>query len=77
MEGLLFDIEEIDSRMSSDKDPYQNVFMQEIELMNMLMQKIIASCRDLDLGFKGELTMTEEMDGIVDSLVLDKVPATW
>ena len=38
------------------------------------MAEIIKSCRDLDLAFKGELTMTEEMEKIVDSLVIDNVP---
>ena len=51
--------------------------MQEIELMNFLLLEIIKSCRDLDLAFKGELTMTEDMENIVDNLVIDKVPPNW
>jgi hypothetical protein len=33
--------------------------------------------RQLDLGLKGELTITTEMESLSDSLFLDQVPPSW
>jgi len=33
--------------------------MQECEYMNILIRVIVASLADIELAFKGELTMTE------------------
>merc|ERR1712241_1494608 len=33
--------------------------------------------RQLDLGLKGELTITPEMESLSDSLFLDQVPPSW
>lgn len=62
LESLVFDMEDIDGKLPQDKDPYQNIFMQEIELMNNLILLIVQNCKELHLAFNGELTMTEEME---------------
>lgn len=51
--------------------------MQECEYMNTLIFHIVSSLRDIELAFKGELTMTENMERIMADIGLNKVPALW
>lgn len=51
--------------------------MQECEYMNILIHVIVVSLQELELAFKGELTMTENMENLMQSIVLNKVPAPW
>lgn len=62
-------IEEIVSRIQDDsRGPYQNSFLQECEVMNYLIKIIVESLRDIELAFKGELTMTENMETLMNSI---------
>lgn len=45
--------------------------------MNNLINEILRSLSEIELSFKGELTMTEKMEALMDSIYLDKVPAYW
>jgi dynein heavy chain len=45
--------------------------------MNVLIRAITSSLADIDLAFKGELTMTEQMENLMDSISLNRVPAPW
>ena len=45
--------------------------------MNILTVEMRRSMRQLDLGLKGELTITPEMESLSDSLFLDQVPPSW
>ena len=67
-------MEDIDAQLE-EKGPYQNVFIQECEWMNLLLNEIRRSLVELNLGFAGELTMSDAMDGLLTSLFLDKVSA--
>jgi len=71
-----FDVEDL-ARSLDDAGPYQNVFMQEMDWMNVLITEIIRSLKELQLGFAGELTMSDAMEALQDALFLDRVPATW
>jgi dynein heavy chain len=71
-----FDTEDI-SRSLEDQGPYQNVFLQEMEVMNNLLSEIMRSLKELMLGFAGELTISDAMDTLKSSLFLDNIPATW
>lgn len=57
--------------------PYQNVFLQEMEVMNTLLSELSRSLKELSLGFKGELTMSDSMETLMNALFMDEVPATW
>ena len=70
-------IDDIASKMTDERGPYQNVFLQECEYMNILINEILRSLQEIELSFKGELTMTEKMEQLMDAIFLDKVPATW
>ena len=60
-----------------DLGPFQNVVIQECERMNALTSDIVLSLIELDLGFRGMLTMSERMEDLASSLYLDRVPKRW
>ncbi|XP_029978186.1 dynein axonemal heavy chain 9 [Sphaeramia orbicularis] len=62
---------------AEDRTPYQVVALQECERMNMLIQEIRRSLRELNLGLKGELTMTSDMENLQNAIFLDLVPDSW
>ena len=45
--------------------------------MNALISLILESLQLLNLAFNGELTMTENMEKLMDSIFLNRVPDTW
>ena len=45
--------------------------------MNNLMKEMKRSLRELDLGLKGELTISSDMEDLSNSLFFDQVPASW
>jgi dynein heavy chain len=71
-----FDMDDLDS-LIDEKGPYQNVFIQECDAMNTLLKEIVRSLKELNLGFAGELTMSDAMDDLMTSLYMDKVPTPW
>lgn len=71
-------IDDINSKISDEqRTPYQNTFLQECEYMNILIRVICTSLAEIELAFKGELTMTDKMEQLMNSIYLNKVPATW
>ena len=46
---------------------------QECERMNTLMKEMKRSMKELDLGLKGELTITSDMEDLSNSLFFDQV----
>ena len=57
--------------------PYQNVFIQEMDIMNVLLVEIKRSIKELQLGFAGELTMSDAMESLMTSFFMDTIPVTW
>ncbi|XP_053270380.1 dynein axonemal heavy chain 9-like [Pleuronectes platessa] len=62
---------------AEERTPYQVVALQECERMNFLTQEIRGSLHELNLGLKGELTMTSEMENLQNAIFLDTVPDNW
>ncbi|XP_043280370.1 dynein beta chain, ciliary isoform X2 [Venturia canescens] len=60
-----------------ERTPYVIVAFQECERMNILTGEIKRSLRELDLGLKGELTITSDMEDLENALFLDQVPPVW
>jgi hypothetical protein len=60
-----------------DRNPYVNVFLQELERCGELMRELTRSLAELDLGLKGDLQMSERMDALQQALAEDRVPDTW
>lgn len=71
-------MDDIKTRIDIDnKTPYQNVFMQEMEYMNALVEVIVISLEEISQGIQGLLTISEAMEKIIDSLSLNRVPVVW
>lgn len=79
LEGLRdvkYEIDTISSGLD-DIGPFQNVILQECERMNGLVGEILRSLIELDLGFKGDLTVSDAMEELAGALYLDRVPRRW
>jgi dynein heavy chain len=50
---------------------------QECERMNLLLAEMKRSLAELDLGLKGDLTISEPMESLMRSLASDTVPGSW
>ncbi|KAM6297472.1 dynein axonemal heavy chain 17 [Aegotheles albertisi] len=62
---------------AEEKTPYVVVALQECERMNILTHEIRRSLQELDLGLKGELTITSDMEELANALFYDSVPEPW
>ncbi|XP_008070221.1 dynein heavy chain 9, axonemal-like [Carlito syrichta] len=71
-----FNIPELMAKVE-DRTPYIVVAFQECERMNILTREMQRSLQELDLGLKGELTMTSDMENLQNALYLDTVPEPW
>ncbi|XP_012509385.1 PREDICTED: dynein heavy chain 9, axonemal [Propithecus coquereli] len=71
-----FNMPELTAR-AEERTPYVVVALQECARMNVLTREIQRSLRQLDLGLKGELTMTSDMENLQNALYLDTVPEPW
>ncbi|XP_031327312.1 dynein beta chain, ciliary-like [Photinus pyralis] len=60
-----------------DRTPFIIVAFQECERMNMLTKEMRRSLKELELGLKGELTITSVMEVLEESLFMDYVPESW
>ncbi|XP_039265498.2 dynein beta chain, ciliary-like [Styela clava] len=60
-----------------DRTPYIVVAFQECERMNTLTSEIRRSLKELDLGLKGELTITSDMEELETAMFFDSVPESW
>ena len=60
-----------------ERTPYVVVAFQECERMNILTKEMRRSLKELDLGLKGELTITPDMEDLGNSLFFDQVPPAW
>ena len=72
----LFPMIEILERID-DVTPYTGVFLQEAERMNALIFEMRRSLIELDSGLKGDLSITEPMEKMMNSLASQKVPLNW
>eukprot|EP00762_Andalucia_godoyi_P000343 ANDGO_03199.mRNA.1 Dynein beta chain len=73
----LYNLKELSERLEEERSPFQVVFYQECERMNILMLQIRRTLLELDLGLKGDLTISDKMEQLMNALYDDKVPASW
>lgn len=59
------------------RGPYQNTFIQECELINVLISAILRSLSDIELANKGELTRSEAMERLMEQIFMNKIPDDW
>ena len=75
-------VDDIKSKIGEDSGmnemlPYQNVFLQECEVMAVLIDAIIKSVQEIRLALNGELTMSEQMEQLMNDVFANKVPPHW
>ena len=70
-------VENLENLSSEERGPFQNVLWQEVLRMNVLLEEITKSLVELDAGFRGDLTMTEDMDELMTCLYAQRVPRRW
>ncbi|KAG5856708.1 hypothetical protein ANANG_G00010770 [Anguilla anguilla] len=71
-----FNLAEIMAK-TSERSPYILVCFQECERMNVLIEEMRRSLKELDLGLKGELTISAKMEALQAALFYDGVPELW
>ena len=69
-------MEEIYERVG-EMTPYTGVLLQEVERMNALLFEMRRSLAELHSGLKGDLSISDNMEKLMNALFDDKVPATW
>jgi dynein heavy chain len=64
-------------QLPPERGPLLVVMAQELARMASLLAEIRRSLDELSLGIKGQLNVSEAMEALANSLLLDRVPATW
>ncbi|CAH8480381.1 unnamed protein product [Dicrocoelium dendriticum] len=73
-----FPMSELYARQApEERSPYAVVVLQECERMNLLVDEMRRSLKELRLGLRGELTVSAAMELLINALFLDQVPASW
>ena len=62
---------------AKERSPYVVVCLQECERMNTLIFTIRSSLTDLDMGLKGQLNITDDMDQLSYKMFLNMQPDLW
>uniref|UniRef100_A0A2A4IYW8 Dynein heavy chain ATP-binding dynein motor region domain-containing protein n=1 Tax=Heliothis virescens TaxID=7102 RepID=A0A2A4IYW8_HELVI len=71
-----FNLQELMGKIE-ELTPFTIVAIQECERMNRLMGEIRRSLKETELGLKGELTISSDMENLMESLFMDHVPDSW
>merc|ERR1711871_32633 len=73
-----FDMIELEDKLAGEeRTPFTSVFLQEIERMNVLLGVMKISLFELDLGLKGDLTISDAMEQLMAALYNEKIPPMW
>jgi len=73
----VFPYAELEERSAEIVSPYVSVFLQECERMNSLLFEMRRSLVELDLGLRGDLSISETMEALMGALFDNRVPASW
>jgi dynein heavy chain len=74
---LYLDVSDILLSNGENLTPYQTLLVQECERMNSLLRHITSSLIELELCFRGELTMSDTAQLLQECLYMNKVPRSW
>jgi len=72
----VFDLNAI-KKQATKPTPTRVVLLQEIERWNLLVVRMTVSLEDLQRALKGEIGMSEALDGLGDSIFNGFMPAMW
>lgn len=62
---------------TEDRSPFVIVAFQECERMNTLINELKTSLREVKSGLKGELTISPDMEALMEAVFFDKIPDRW
>ncbi|KAH7825191.1 dynein haevy chain 4, outer dynein arm beta [Monocercomonoides exilis] len=71
-----FDMPELYARVQ-ERTPYVSVCLQECDRMNILLNIMKTTLKELALGLKGDLSMSDSMSTLMNSIFMDQVPDSW
>ncbi|KAJ4456876.1 putative Dynein heavy chain 17; axonemal [Paratrimastix pyriformis] len=71
-----FEMSELYARIQ-ERTPYTSVCLQECDRMNLLLNELRHTLKDLKLGLKGDLTMSTAMEDLMAALFIERVPTSW
>jgi len=71
-----FEMAELYARVQ-ERTPYTSVCLQECDRMNILLNELRNSLKELKLGLKGDLSMSQSMEDLMSALFIDRVPNSW
>jgi len=71
------DTAEVVEKLEGDRSPFVNVFLQEIDRLSILQDEIQRSLKELELGLRGDLQMSDRMEQLQSALAEDRVSPTW
>ncbi|KAJ3391292.1 hypothetical protein HDU84_006208 [Entophlyctis sp. JEL0112] len=71
-----FNVQELIARVE-ERTPYISVAIQECDRMSMLTSEIRRSLKELELGLRGDLTITENMETLMNAMFMNQIPAAW
>lgn len=57
--------------------PFQNAFIQELERINLLCEKITVSIIHLQKANAGEMNFTDQIEATLNSLITERIPDHW
>ena len=60
-----------------EAQPFMSVCIQECTRMNILTNSMRSSLQELTLGLKGDLSMSDQMERLMNSLYIDSIPRVW
>jgi dynein heavy chain len=71
------DVTEVLEKLEGDRSPFVNVFLQEIDRLLVLQDELRRSLKELELGLRGDLQMSDRMEQLQAALAEDRVSAGW
>ncbi|XP_018352750.1 PREDICTED: dynein heavy chain 9, axonemal-like [Trachymyrmex septentrionalis] len=71
-----FNIQDLMNK-TEDRTPFVIVALQECERMNILCKELKKSLEELNLGLKGELMISADMEDLQNYLFMESVPPSW
>jgi len=73
----LFNREAVEQKFAKDQSPLKTVLLQEIDRYNVILRRVAKSLKDLQMGIKGLIVISSELEIVFDCLLQNKVPPAW
>jgi len=71
------DIRALKIKFRNDENPLNVVLIQEMQRYNVLLNVVKHELEQLELGIKGFVVITPELEEVMRSLTEGRVPASW